>query len=113
MLIWMGFFLARIRARFCRIQDFQICNEELRRNSIFQAQISLLNAEFLLSRPLVLFLFSQIFLYFSLHCGGRNVGNNNEQSREMDVGKSCGCAAMSYLPSLPSLNYSTSTVFLG
>jgi hypothetical protein len=82
MLIWMGFF----SRGFCRIQDFkfQTCNEKLHQNSIFQAQISLLNAEFPLSLPLVLFLFSQIFLYFSLHCGGRNVGNNDEQSREMD-----------------------------
>jgi len=43
--------------RLHRIRDFQICNEELRRNMVFQAQILLLNAEFLALLPLVLFLF--------------------------------------------------------
>ena len=77
---------------------------------VFQAQILLLNAKFLALLPLVLFLFPRIFLYFSLNCGSRNVGNNDEQSGEMDMGRSCGCTAMSYLP---SLKYSTSTIFLG
>ena len=69
----------------------------LRQNMIFQAQILLLDAEFLLSLPLVLFFFSQIFSDFSLNCGGRNVGNNDEQSGEMDIGRSHGCTATSYL----------------
>jgi hypothetical protein len=35
----------------------------------------------------VLFLFSQLFLYFSLNYGSRNVGNNDEQSGEMVMGR--------------------------
>ena len=92
MLFWMRFFSPR------GIQDFQICNEELRRNLIFRAQILLLNTEFRLSLPLVLFLFSQIFLYFCLNCGSRNIGNNDKQSGETVMGGSHGCTAMSYLP---------------
>ena len=71
------FFLA------CGIQDLQICDEMLCQNLIFQAQTLLLKAEFWSSLPLVLLLFSQIFSYFFLNCGSRNVGNNDEQSKEM------------------------------
>jgi hypothetical protein len=89
----MGFFSPRDS-----IQDFQICNEELRRNLIFQAQFLLLNAGFLLSLPLVLFLFSQIFSYFFLNCGSRNVENNDEQSGEIDMGRSRDGTAMMQVP---------------
>ena len=50
----------------------------LRRNMIYQGQILILNAKFLSSLPLVLFLFSRIFLYFSLKCGSRNIGNDEQ-----------------------------------
>jgi len=99
-----------MRTRLHRIWDFWICNEELRRNIIFQVQILLLNAKFLGLLPLVLFLLPWIYLYFSLNCGSRNVGNNDEQSGEVDMGRSRGRTAMSYLP---LLKYSTSTIFLG
>ena len=50
------------------IQDSQIYIKELCQN---QAQI-------LVITPFTIILFSQIFLYLSLNCGSRNVGNNDE-----------------------------------
>ena len=79
------------------------------KNMIFRAQILLLNVGFLSLLPLVLFIFSRIFSYFSLNCGSRNFDGQSGRSWQDHV------AAQPWVicNHQTSLNYSTPTVFIG
>jgi hypothetical protein len=67
MLVWMDFFfLARTRARFYHIQDFQICNEGVASKYDFSGSNLALEHRISVITPFgIMFILSNIFMFFS------------------------------------------------